>query len=300
MSTVLITGGCGRVGTQVTERLLRVGYQVRVADVVAGELPGVEYVVGDILDADLMREVTTGIDQVIHLAAIPVENGQARELFKANVEGTFNVFDAAANNGVSGLVFASTVAVYGMLHPTQPWEPTYFPVDEEQPLVAERNYANMKVIGEQFLRAYVRSHNIDGIALRLATVMNPGAANWQRIVDHIDDPETIFVRDLTLREYLWQYVHVEDAAQSLALAVQHLARNAGMGFDAFNIGALDNASTVPSLDLIARYFPDTPLLKRPAQFANLPTAALYGIDKARRVLGYEPQYTWRDLRSSAH
>lgn len=295
MSAVLITGGNGRVGRRLTARLAQAGHRVRVADVLPGDDPDVEYLAGDILDYDAMKAATAGIDYVVHLAAIPVENGRAQELFHANVEGTFNVLDAAANNGVSGFVFASTVAVYGFLHPSQPWRPEYFPIDEELPLVAERNYANMKIIGEQFQRSYARSHGMDGIALRLATVMNPGAENWARIVENIDDPETIFVRDLSLREYLWQYVHVEDAAQALELAVGHLAAHPGLGFDAFNIGAADNASTVPSLELVARYFPDTPLVKQPRRFVEEPTTALYGIEKARRVLGFEPRYTWRDL-----
>lgn len=294
MTRILITGGCGRVGTRLSSQLATELYSVRVADVVAGDNPHVEYVAGDILDYELMVEATADVDYVVHLAAIPVENGRARDLFKANVEGMFNVVDSAANNGVKGFVFASTVGVYGFLHPSQPWSPPYFPVDEEVPLVAERNYANMKIVGEQFQQAYARSHGMDSIALRLATVMNPGSENWLRIVESIDNPDTIFVRDLSLREYLWQYVHVEDAVQGLALSVKHLEANPGLGFDTFNIGAADNASSVPTLELIARYFPETPMVKHPKRFVDTPTTALYGIDKARAVLGFEPQFTWRD------
>ncbi len=295
MSKVLVTGGSGRVGRRVAAKLLADGFEVRVADVVAGEDADIEYLTGDITDYDWMSTVTAGVDHIVHLAAIPVENGKSRELFRANVEGVFTVLDAAAGNGARGFVFASTVGVYGFLHPTKPWSPQHFPIDEDTPLVAELNYANMKIIGEQFQRSYARSHDMGCIALRLATVVNPGIEIWDRIVQTIDDPETPFLRGLTMRDYLWQYVHVEDAATSLVLAIKHLEQNPGMGFDAFNIGAADNLSSVPSLELIARYFPETPALLSPERFVAHPTAALYGIGKAREVLGFEPRFSWRDL-----
>lgn len=295
MSRVLVTGGSGRVGRRVAAMLVTEGFDVRVADVVGGDDPAIEYVTGDITDYDWMSTATADVDHVVHLAAIPVENGKARELFRANVEGVFNAIDTSANNGVRGFVFASTVGVYGFLHPTQPWSPQYFPIDEASPLVAELNYANMKIIGEQFQRSYARSHNMDCIALRLATVVNPGVELWERIVHTIDDPETPFLRGLTMRDYLWQYIHVEDAATSLLLAVQHMERNPGLGFDAFNIGAADNLSSVPTLELIAKYFPGVPGLHDPERFVTHPTAALYGIRKAQEVLGFSPQFTWRDL-----
>lgn len=294
MSRVLVTGGNGRVGKRVTQRLVELGFSVRVVDVTSGDDNNVEYVVGDISDYDLMSRATDDVKHVVHLAAIPVENGQSRELFTANVEGTFNVIDCAAKNGARGFVFASTVGVYGFLHPSQPWTPQYFPVDEDAPLIAERNYANMKIIGEQFQQAYVRSHEMDCVALRLATVVNPSIDPWLRVISTIDDPETPFLRGLTLRDYLWQYVHVDDAARALATAVQHTDSNPGFGFEAFNIGAADNLSTVPTLELISTYFPQTAALKSPSRFVAEPLTALYGIDKARRILNFEPALTWRD------
>lgn len=295
MTKVLITGGNGRVGRRLTERFSSRGLEVRVVDIAAGDDSAVEYFAGDIGDADLMSDAVSEVDYVLHLAAIPVENGRARDLFRVNVEGTFNVVHSAAEAGVKGVVFASTVAVYGMLHPSKPYEPRYFPIDEDLPVVPERNYATSKIIGEHYLEAFTRSHGMDGVVLRLATVMNPGAENWRSIAANIDNPEQVFIRDRSIREYLWQYVHVYDAVQAFDLAVQHLQRNPGMGFDVFNIGAAENASSVPSLELISRYFPDTPIVKDPRAFAELPTAALYGIDKARRVLGFEPAHSWRDV-----
>lgn len=292
--TVLITGGCGRIGRRVTTQLLALGARVRILDVVAGDLPSVDYRIGDIVGYDTARSATEGTDYVIHLAAIPVENGRSRELFNSNVLGTFNMIDASAENGVRGFVFASTVSTYGLLHPSQPFEPQYFPVDEETPQVPDRNYGNMKIIGEKFLEAYSRAHGMDCVALRVATVMNPDTELWRDVHDNIDNPEHVFVGDMTMRDFMWQYVHVYDVAQAFRASIEFLDANPGLGFEAFNIGADDCASTVPTLELIRRYFPEVAVLKRPARFAENPNSALFGIEKARRVLGYQPQYSWKD------
>lgn len=291
---VLITGGCGRIGRRVTAKLMSLGMQVRVADMITGAISEVEYVKGDIINYDEMLAATSGVDYVIHLAAIPVENGKSQELFKSNVEGVFNVIDSAAKNGVKGFVFASTVSTYALLHPSLPFKPSYFPVDEEIPRIPDRNYGSMKIIGENFLQAYSRLYNMDCIALRIATVMNPGTENWKKLYDNIHNPEHVFVGNMTMRDFMWQYVHVYDVAQAFAKSVQYIAEQPGFGFEPFNIGAKECACSVPSLELIRRYFPDVPILKYPAMFVENPNAALYGIEKARRVLGYEPQYSWRD------
>lgn len=292
--TVLITGGCGGIGREVTRHLIGDGIAVRVLDIVSGDTPDVDYRIGNINDYDAVAAAISGVDYVIHLAAIPWETGDARALFRANTEGTFNVMNAAAEGGVRGLVFASTVATYGLLHPSQPYEPAYFPVNEESPLVPDGNYANMKIIGEQFQIAYSRKYGMDSIALRLATVMTPGTDQWRDVYDNIDDPEHVFVDGMTMHEFMWQYVHVYDVVQAFQLAIRYLDQNAGFGFEAFNIGAADVASSVPTLELIKRYFPALPALRNPARFVTDPHATLYGIDKAVAVLGYEPQYTWRD------
>lgn len=292
---ILITGGCGGVGHRITSALAGQGYDIRVFDVVEGTVPGVDYQIGDICDYDAVNTATSGVDHVIHLAAIPIENGDARGIFQVNTVGSFTVIDCAARNGVRSFVFASTVATYGFLHPTVPYTPACFPVDESAPLVPDANYACGKIAVENYLVAYSRGYDMDCIALRLATVMTPNTELWRRVHDNIDNPEHIFVEDYTMADFLWQYVHVEDAVQAFSASIRYANEHRGFGFEAFNIGAQDVASTVPTLELIERYFPGTPVLKNPAEFARAPHATLYGIDKAVRVLGYRPTRSWRDI-----
>lgn len=293
--TILITGGCGGVGHRLTAFLASRGFNMRVFDVVEGTIPGVDYRVGDICDYEAVLEATSGVDHVIHLAAIPIENGDARGIFHVNTVGSFTVIDCSARNGVRGLVFASTVATYGFLHPTVPYTPAYFPVDEQAPVIPDANYACGKIVVENYLTAYSRGYGMDCIALRLATVMTPGTDLWRHVYDNIDNPEHIFVENYTMADFLWQYVHVDDAVQAFSASIQYIEEHRGFGFETFNIGAPEVASTVPTLQLIERYFPETPLLKDPAAFARQPHATLYGIDKAVNVLGYRPTHSWRDI-----
>jgi nucleoside-diphosphate-sugar epimerase len=244
-----------------------------------------------------MMRVTSGMDLVIHLAAIPIENGNSQQIFHVNLEGTFNVLDGAAKNGVKSFLFASSVVVYALLKPSKPFMPTYLPVDEDTPLIPDRNYSAGKVAAEAYMKAYARLYDMDNIALRLATVMAPkkdSKWSWYDVVADINNPEVKFGNH-SMKDFMWQYVHVEDAVQAFVKAVEYLNKQSGIGFDAFNIGAEDCICGLPTLELILKYFPSTKIIKNPARYVKNPNSSLYCIDKAKRILGYQPQYDWRIL-----
>ncbi len=297
VKNILITGGSGNIGMRLVNQLLGKGYMVRVADVKPPEQKQIDFVRVDITNWEDMDEATRGIDLVIHLAAIPIENGQSRDIFRVNMEGTFNTIDAAAKNGVKCFLLASSVVVYALLNPSQPFQPAYFPVDEQTPLIPDRNYSVGKTNAENYMKAYSRLYGMDCIALRLATVMSESKGSkwaWDGVIENIDDPEYNF-GGLSMRQFMWQYVYVEDVAQAFVKAVEYADANENIGFDAFNIGAEDCCSSLPTMELIGRYFPNVPLLKEPGRFAKNPYAALYGIEKAKKVLGYQPAYSWRNM-----
>ena len=294
IQSVVVTGGSGRIGKRLTKQLLDKGYKVRVADMVPSAYPEAEFIQTDITNYDDMVNATQDMDAIVHLAAIPVENGKANEIFRVNMEGTFNALDASAKNGVKGFVFASSVVAYACLNPSQEFVPAYLPIDEETELIPDKNYSAGKVAAEAYMKSYSRLFGMDGIALRLATVMNPGAASWKGAVENINNPEYVFPGGITMRQFMWQYLHVFDVAQAFVLAIEYLNRNEKIGFDAFNIGAKDCSSNVPTLDLIAKYYPNVPVLKHPGDFIRNSNETLYSIRKAQQILGYNPQYTWRD------
>src|ERR1043165_3756674 len=99
---VLVTGGAGHIGKATTARLVRNGWEVRAIGVETGvELPGAEFVNCDILNYAQVRELMRGCQAVIHLAAIRgPQLAAGHRLFEINVSGTFNVFEAAAAEGI--------------------------------------------------------------------------------------------------------------------------------------------------------------------------------------------------------
>ncbi len=293
IQTVLVTGGSGRLGRFVVEELKKLGFRIRVMDVTPCNDPSVEFIQGDITSLADAEQATRGIDAVIHLAAIPVENGKAERIFRINVTGTFNVLEASARNKVKGFVYASSVCVYGLINWARRIIPPYFPIDENTPRFGDVTYSMGKIIGEDLCHGYSVRYKIDAISLRIATVMFDESPSWPPAIKEIDNPEYAFGSKVPLTQFMWQYVNPKDVAQAFALSVQRIQK-VNVGYEAFNIGAKDVFSTVPTLELIGRYYADVPEIHNPAQFIADKHRTLYSITKAREVLGYEPKFTWRD------
>ena len=111
-----MTGGSGHIGRQVLKKL-RPSYELRAFDSVSAleEIDDVEYLVGDIRDFGAVQEACRGIDEIVHLAAIPVDvPGEAEKLMAVNFVGTFNIYEAAAHTSVSRVVFASSICRAGV------------------------------------------------------------------------------------------------------------------------------------------------------------------------------------------
>lgn len=291
---VLITGGSGRIGTRIIDRLLHSGMEIRVLDIKKVECEGVEFVQGEITSLVDMEKATKNVDTVVHLAGIPVENGDAEGIFNINAGGTFNVLEACARNGVKRFILASSVCVYGVLNPSYPFIPQSLPIDENYTAAPGGNYDTAKVIDEVLCQVYSRRFGIECIAFRIASVVTPESPFWKSAVANIGNPEHELMKGVPAKDFMFQYVHVEDAAQAFVLAIEWESIEP-IGFEVFNIGAEDVFSSIPSMELIGKYYPTISALSRPAEFANNKYKTLYDINKAREILGYKPQHTWREL-----
>ena len=123
MAHYLVTGGAGFIGSHLSEELIRRGHRVRVADsLVTGKrsnlahLPSVELLEGDLSDIEFARAAVTGVDYVLHQAALPSVPRSVKDPItsnRANVDGTLNVLVAARDAGVRRLVFAGSSSAYG-------------------------------------------------------------------------------------------------------------------------------------------------------------------------------------------
>ena len=283
MSRVVVTGGSGKLGRAVVTHLAEQGYDVVNVDT-APPPPGQPalFTRVDLSDLGQVTEALTGIDDrydgvdaVVHLAAIPAPGLRpSGATFANNVLSTHHVFSAARRAGIRNVVWASSETVLGLPFETPP---PYAPVDEEYPVRPESTYSLGKAVEEEMARHFARwDPTAKLIGLRFSNVMD--------VEDYVDFPS--FEQDPRRRIWnLWSYIDACDGA----LAVQRALESDLTGFEAFIVASPDSVMSTPSADLLARYFPDVPL-KRPVSG----TETLLSIDKARRLLGYDPTHTWRD------
>lgn len=169
---VLITGGTGSVGSAVTARLIERGWDVRVIGVERmRRVAGGEYVRCDITDFNRLRKQMRGCEAVIHLAAhASPRDTPGHEVFRVNASGTFNVFEAAAAEGVRRIVQASSINAVGCTWNITDLHPPYFPVDEDYPSITTDPYSLSKKIAEEIAAYFWRRDGISSVSLRMPWV----------------------------------------------------------------------------------------------------------------------------------
>jgi nucleoside-diphosphate-sugar epimerase len=284
---VAVTGGSGKLGRAVVADLAAHGYEVVNLDLQSPRDTSVTFTKVDFTDFGQTLGALTavddrhdGIDAVVHLAAIPgpgmVPNAT---MFGNNVVSTYNVFAAARQAGIRNVVWASSETVLGL-----PFDvpPPYLPVDEDVPPRPATTYSLGKVLEEEMARQFCRwDPDLKMIGLRFSNVMEP--SDYAKFAGFDADPE--------LRRWnLWSYIDARDGAQAVRRAIEHDTR----GMDVFVIANADTVMSRPTAELAAEVFPGSPVRKDLAR-----NETLLSIDKARRVLGYEPEHSWRDERPPA-
>jgi len=169
---VLLTGGSGSVGKSVVDRLVGHGYTVRVIGRREGmAFEGAEYQSCDINDYSRLREVMRGCEAVVHLAALPnPAQGAPEEVFRVNCQGTFNVFQAATEEGIRRVVQASSINSSGQFYGVKPAPLNYLPMDEAHPVFSTDAYSFSKNVIEDIGEYFWRREGISSVAYRLPFV----------------------------------------------------------------------------------------------------------------------------------
>ncbi len=237
---VLVTGGAGFIGSHLVPKLLEKGYSVTVLDNLSnGKLENLDEVLdhpkfvfkrGDIRDTALPNEVFGGVDFVVHLAALidisasvadPVQNHEI------NVDGTFNMLQAAVKNKVKRFVFASSTAVYG--------DVKTLPVVETIALKPISPYAASKAAGEAYCSAFASCFGLETVALRFFNIYglrsgnSPYSGVITKFLQKIANGE-----DLTIDgdgEQTRDFIHVNDIVSALILALER----EGLSGEVFNV-----------------------------------------------------------------
>jgi nucleoside-diphosphate-sugar epimerase len=281
MARAAVTGSSGKLGRAVVTHLVEHGWDVLALDRVPGPRSDVESAVVDLTDAGQALEVLGGFDEhgpvdaLVHLAAVPAPGLLPNAAtFANNVTASYNVYTAALRAGVRKVVWASSETVLGLPFDTPP---PYVPVDEEYPPRPTTTYSLVKTLEEELARQLCRWHpDLSMTGLRFSNVMYPedyaGFPGWDA------DPA---VR----RWNLWGYIDARDGAQAVRRALEHTEP----GADVFIVANADTVSARPTGELLAAEFPDVPRTRDLGRHETL-----LSIEKARRVLGFEPEHSWRD------
>ncbi len=196
---VLVTGGTGTVGRRAVARLTRSGHAVRVIGLDPTlEIANAEYHRCEITDYTALRTQVKDCEGIVHLAAIPHPGGgPAESIFHVNCTGTFNVYQAAAEEGITRVVSASSINALGFNFGVQPFPLSYFPIDENHPTQTTDVYSLSKQILEETAEYFWRRDGISGVCLRLPAVHDPndkirmrfGAGMGQAYAELIGLPE---------------------------------------------------------------------------------------------------------------
>lgn len=283
MTRVVVTGGSGKVGRACVRDLVEHGYQVVNLDVAPSKEPLCPFIHTDLTDYGQVVAALTGIDDrykgvdaVVHLAAIPAPGLRPNPvIFHKNTNSTYNIFEAARQLGIHNVVWASSETVLGL-----PFDvpPPYVPIDEDYPGRPESAYSLGKLVDETIAQQFCRwNPDMKIIGLRFSNVMEPA--------DYAAFPS--FEMNPAGRKWnLWAYIDARDAAQAIRKSLEYTQP----GYDVFIIANADGVMSRPNAELLAEFFPDVPVKR-----AFGPNETLLSIEKARRVLGYEPQHTWRKV-----
>lgn len=348
---VLITGGTGHIGKSTAKLLREQGWDVRIFDLAsvedapsadtspAAENGSGEFVQGDILDFDALVKAMDGCDAVVHLAAIRAPYlAPNPTVFRVNVEGTFNVYQAAADAGIRRVVQASSINAFGCYYGTVDLDVRYLPIDEAHPTHTTDPYSFSKQVIESIGEYFWRREGISGTALRFPGVYPAGMPTGERFQNGvkasraaIDDllklPEaeqrariaeakarTVALRQQRPFEYhpegdtrphpgpsgdrifdlymgdrfnFWVFIDERDAARSLAqsLTAEYVGAHALFITDRVNYLGYDSRT------LARLFFPEVSDIR--GDLAG--TTSLVSIDRARALIGFEPEFSLGDL-----
>ena len=175
MAHYLVTGGAGFIGSHLCEELTRRGENVRVVDsLITGKranlahLPSVEFMEGDLADVAVATRAVSGIDYVLHQAAIPSVPRSVEDPItsnRANIDASLNLLVAARDAGVKRVVYAGSSSAYGN-------SPT-MPKVETMPTAPLSPYALQKLVAEQYCQMFTKLYGLETVTIRYFNVFGP-------------------------------------------------------------------------------------------------------------------------------
>jgi UDP-N-acetylglucosamine 4-epimerase len=295
MSKVLVTGGAGFIGSNLTEALLQTGHLVRVLDdfstgkrenlIFDKAYPSLEIVEGDIRDLSTCQKAAQGMEYVFHQGALPsvqrsVEDPETSDA--VNAGGTLNILLAAREKGVKRVIYASSSSVYG--------DTPTLPKHEEMPSHPLSPYALQKYVGEQYCRLFYQLYGLETISLRYFNIFGPKqdpnslySAVIPKFIDALlQGGAPIIFGD---GEQSRDFTYIENVVQAnlLAMSAGHVHG------EAINIACGERTSLNQLLNVLKKILGSklSPLYQEPRQ--GDVRHSLADIRRGKEVIRYEPK-----------
>lgn len=294
MALDLVTGGAGFIGSHLADRLIASGRRVRVLDsFVVGRRANLqqhagnsscEIVEADVADKSAVHRACEGVERIFHLAAradVVPSIQEPEAYFRANVDGTFAVLEAARVHGVRRLVYVASSSCYGI--------PSVYPTPETTPADPRYPYALTKYLGEQMVMHWAQVYRLPAVSVRFFNVYGPRArtSGTYGAVFGVFLAQLLAGQPLTIvgdGEQTRDFTFVSDTVDALVAAAESDKRG-----EIYNVGSGRPVSVNELVRLLGSP-PSVYVPKRPAE----PDCTWADISKIRRDLGWEPKISFAD------
>jgi UDP-glucose 4-epimerase len=295
----LVTGGAGFIGSHLTEALVRRGDDVTVVDNLSTGLldnlatvrDDIRFIQGDLSNPDVARKAVADCEVVFHQAAIPSVQRSLEDPLACHASGTTataNVLWAAANAGVSRVVFAGSAAIYG--------REDGLPHTEAMVPDPQSLYAATKVAGEYYLKSFSAGKGLDSVSLRYFNVFGPRqdpSSPYSGVIAIFTEKMARGERPTIYGdgEQTRDFIYVEDAVQANLLAAE--AEGPFQG-EVFNVGSGRRVSINQLAEEIGSILGTNLEPVYAAAREGEVWHSQADITKIRRILGYQPRVSLRE------
>ncbi|WP_054027379.1 NAD-dependent epimerase/dehydratase family protein [Bacillus sp. FJAT-28004] len=276
MKTIAVTGGSGKLGTQLVQSLQQQGYQVVSLDNQRSNQLHCKQIKVDLNDFGQVVAALHGADAIIHLAAIPAPLGHTYPyIFANNTVSGYHILEAASILGIRKVVMGSSESSYGFAWAETPFSPDYLPLDEEHPQQPQECYGLSKVLNELTAEMFDRRNGMQVISLRFSMITKP--EDYKHL--SISKPESF-------KKILWSYIDIRDAVSACIASIKVEDR----GAICLNITSNDTLSDWETERLLQQFYPGVIDLRAPLTGRT----AVVSNQMAKDTLDWSPQHSWAD------
>jgi UDP-glucose 4-epimerase len=281
---ILVTGGSGFIGSHIVDKLLEKGFDVRVFDLAKPHRDDVEWFKSDLLNKEDLLKAFRDVTHVFHLGAIADVNvalSNPELCVKVNEIGTLNVLQAAQSFEVERIILASTTWVYGR---------TEGIVTEETPIPPpDHIYTASKIAQEHLLISWNKHYGLPYTILRYDIPYGPRMRSNMAIATFVrkamkKEPITVFGDGKQGR----CFIYVEDLAEGNVSALRDQAKN-----QVINLAGKEFITIIQVIEELKSIFGDIEIKYEPPRPGDF-KGAIINIEKAKRLLGWEPKLTFRE------